>query len=224
MNIYDVYPEVAQNRIFFGANPETVKKFLCDKALDIVLYKVQDIIISPVTNDIKIGIVLEGKIEIAAPQNAHKVLLKTAGRGTIFGIANLYADTDEFPTQISAKTDTRILFISSDAFRDMLESDMTLMKNFLTFLSKKITYLNKKIVSYTAGNTEQKLAYFIYENSVDGVFSADVSISDIAVMLDMGRASLYRAFDYLEGEGIIKRDGRKIYVLDKQKLKKIYTN
>ena len=224
MNIFDVFPELTQNSIFCDTNLEAVGKHLCDEALEVVEYKSQEIIISPESNEVKIGFVLDGRIEIAAPQNAHKVLLKTAGKGTVFGIANLYAETDEFPTQISAKTDTKILFISPTEFRKLLESDMILMKNFLSFLSKKITYLNKKIVSYTAGNSEQKLAYFIYENSIDGVFSADVSISDIAVMLDMGRASLYRAFDYLEGEGTIKRDGRKIYVLDKQKLKKIYTN
>jgi len=224
MNIFDVFPELTQNRIFCGANVETVSKYLCDDALDVVEYMSQEIIISPESDEVKIGFVLDGRIEIAAPQNAHKVLLKTAGKGAVFGIANLYAATDEFPTQISAKTDAKILFASTAAFRNMLESDMTLMKNFLSFLSKKITYLNKKIVSYTAGNTEQKLAYFIYENSVDGIFSADISISDIAVMLDMGRASLYRAFDNLESEGIIKRDGRKMYVLDRQKLKKIYTN
>ncbi len=224
MNIFDIFPDVKKNRIFFNADEANIKKYLSGDALDVVDYKSQDVIISPRADEVKVGIVLEGKIEIAAPENAHKVLLKTAGRGTIFGIANLYASADGFPTQISAKTDTKILFICPCAFRSMLESDVILMKNFLAFLSGKIAYLNKKIVSYTAGNTEQKLAYFIYENSVDGSFSADISISDIAVMLDMGRASLYRAFDDLENDGIIKREGRKIYVLNKEKLKKIYTN
>ena len=224
MNIYDIFPDVRKNRIFFNADEEKVKKYLSDDAITVVEYRAQDIILSPNANEVKVGIVLDGKIEIASPENTHKVLLKTAGRGTIFGIANLYANADGFPTQVSAKNDSSVLFISPSAFRDLLESDIVIMKNFLSFLSGKIGYLNKKIVSYTAGNTEQKLAYFIYENSVDGSFSADISISDIAVMLDMGRASLYRAFDNLESEGIIKRDGRKIYVFDKEKLKKIYTN
>ena len=224
MNIYDIYPDIEKNCIFSNCDQTIVKQYLCDSALSVAEYSSQYIIFSPDIDEVKVGIVLEGKIEIAAPQNAHKVLLKTAGRGSIFGIANLYAPAGAFPTQISAKTDVKILFISPSVFRKMLEADIALMKNFLSFLSGKIVYLNKKIVSYTAGNTEQKLAYFIYENSIDGLFSADISISDIAVMLDMGRASLYRSFDNLEAQGIIKRQGRKIEILDKQKLKKIYTN
>lgn len=224
MNIYDIFPDITKNRIFLHGNESVIKKFLCDDALSVVEYDPQQIIYSPDTDEVKVGVVLEGKIEIAAPENTHKVLLKTAGRGNIFGIANLYAEAGTFPTQISAKTNAKILFISPSVFRGLLEADIVLMKNFLAFLSGKIVYLNKKIVSYTAGNTEQKLAYFICENSVDGLFSTDMSISDIAVMLDMGRASLYRAFDTLEAEGIIKREGRKIEILDKQKLKEIYTN
>lgn len=224
MDIYTIFPEIRKNRIFTNANETIVKKYLSGNSLIVSEFKAQDVIISPSTKVIKVGIVIEGKIEIFSPESTHKVLLKTAGKGNIFGIAGLFADEDYFPTQISAKTDTKILFVSPDAFRALLDADAVLMKNFLNFLSTRIAYLNKKIVSYTAGNTEQKLAYFIFENSPDGYFSTDVSISDIAVMLDMGRASLYRAFESLENEGIISRDGRSICVLDKEKLKKIYTN
>ena len=97
-----------------------------------------------------------------------------------------------------------------------------IMKNFTSILSEKICYLNKKIVSYTAGSTDQKLAYFIGENSLDGVFCADVSISDIAIMLNMGRASLYRAFHKLSEDGYIQKDGRKIHLQKKEALLQAY--
>ena len=43
----------------------------------------------------------------------------------------------------------------------------------------------------------------------------------LAKQLNTGRASLYRAFDYLESINLIKRDGKIITVLDKDKLKNI---
>jgi len=64
------------------------------------------------------------------------------------------------------------------------------------------------------------LAYFLSENQIDGIVSTEVSISDIAVMLNMGRASLYRAFDKFESENIISRDGRTIRITNLEKLKK----
>ena len=102
----------------------------------------------------------------------------------------------------------------------MKEQKLHHFENYLAFLNNKIIYLNKKISSYTAGNNENKLLYFLSENEVDGKVSIDTSISDIAIMLDMGRASLYRALEKLEGENIIKRNGKYIVILDREKIKK----
>ncbi len=223
MNIYDIIPSISQNGIFKGADKEIVCKYLSDKSLSICKYTSKETIISPDTKDVKIGIILNGTVEITSLESSSKVLLKTAGRGAMFGVANLYARDSLFPTCITARCDTEVLLIAPDAFRNMLESSPILMKNFLEFLTKKIVYLNKKIVSYTAGNAEQKVAYFLCENAVEGVVETDMSFCDIAIMLNMGRASLYRSFDSLEKEKIIERNGRIIKILDKTKLKNIYS-
>jgi len=224
MTIFDVFPEIEELKLFKNVERATIEKYLTDDNISVSRYSQDDVILSPVTKELKIGIVLSGIVEITSLNNSHKALIKTASRGFLFGIANLYAENCLFPTNISAKTDTEIVLISPDAFREMLESDTLLMRNFLAFLGQKIVYLNKKIISYTAGNTEQKVAYFLAENAVDGVVSTEMSLSDIAVMLDMGRASLYRAFDTFEADKIIERHGRSIKILDKIKLKNIYSN
>ena len=126
-----------------------------------------------------------------------------------------------FPSIVKAKKQTTILMISPEIFKKMINASPMLMNNFIGLLSKKIVYLNKKISSYTVGTSENKLAYFIYENEIDGIVSANMSFSDIAVMLDIGRASLYRALEKLESENLIKREGKTIAVLDKENLKKL---
>lgn len=224
MNIYDLIPEISSNIIFRNADKTKVSEFLKDDNISVTEYKEGDIIVDPNAKEIRIGIIMGGTVEISSPALTHKVLLKTAGKGFLFGVANLYLEGSDFPTRISARTPSKVLLIKPDAFRSMLESDEKMMADFLKFLCQKIVYLNRKIASYTVGNTEQKLAYFIYENAVDGVVGVDMSLSDIAVMLDMGRASLYRALDNLEANNIIARNGRKIEIIDKQKLKNIYIN
>ncbi len=220
MNIYDVIPEISDNIIFKNADKDKVSQFLCDNRISLVHYKAGEVIFEPNDKNVRIGIVVDGSVEITSPSSSHKVLMKTSGRGAMFGVANLYAYTEGFPTRISARNDTEMLFIDADTFRAMIESDADIMSGFLQFLCRKVMYLNKKIESYTAGNTEKKLAYFIYENVVNGEIRCDMSISDMAVMLDMGRASLYRAFESLEQHGIILRDGKRITVTDIDKLKK----
>ena len=85
-------------------------------------------------------------------------------------------------------------------------------------MSRKIVFLNKKISTLTAGTTEKKLALFLAENQHDGEFSQRISMTAIAEILSVGRASLYRALDSLEAEGLIHRNGKSIFIPDKNAL------
>ena len=221
MNILDIFPQITDNILFNNADKEKIVKQLNVDGEDITLkkYLASEIILSPDIKTVPIGIVTDGIIEITSATPKHKVILKTAGKGAMFGIANLYATEAEFPSQITAKTDSEILIIQPNLFKKIIECDPVIIKNYLYFLSNKILYLNKKISSYTIGNTECKLAYYLYENEIDGVVRLNNSLSDISVMLNMGRASLYRSLDKLIEENIICKDGRNIYIIDKEKLK-----
>ena len=98
--------------------------------------------------------------------------------------------------------------------RALIENDKNVMCSFMTTLSTKIVYLNKKINSLTAGSAERKLSVFLADNAVSGVYEQKNSASAIAEMLDIGRASLYRAFDRLREDGFLQKDGRNLCLLD----------
>ena len=137
----------------------------------------------------------------------------------MFGIANLYSK-DVFPSTITARSDAKILFIDETAFKKLIENDAKLLSSYLCFMSNKIVYLNKKICSLTAGNTAKKLAAFLLDNECDGTYSLPSSISALADMLNVGRASLYRAMDVLIEERLIERNGKTIIIPDKNSLLK----
>ena len=219
MNISEHIPKLSSHPIFKGIDASIISKYLSEDNVFLKTYSTSSIIISPQDKVLPIYIIVSGTVEITCPAADHKVLLKTSGIGSIFGVANLYIDGEGFPSIVSAKTDVEVLIINRDTFKNMLKSETDIMNNYLVFISKKVIYLNKKIASYTVGNNEKKLAYFLYENEIDGTVAVNMSISDIAVMLDMGRASLYRAFDKLETDGLIAKDGRNIKILNKEKLK-----
>lgn len=220
MEITKYISYISGHPIFKSIEPDVIAKYFSNNVLTVANYSPSTVIIDPEKNNTDIYVIVKGTVEIQCPSADHKVLLKTSGPGTIFGLANLYAENETFPTIVCAKTLSEVLLIDKQIFKNMLESETKLMNNFLVFLSKKVIYLNKKIASYTVGNNEKKLAYFLFENELNGTVSVNMSISDIAVMLDMGRASIYRAFDKLEADGLISRDGRSIRILNKEKLKK----
>ena len=88
-------------------------------------------------------------------------------------------------------------------------------------MSKKVVYLNRKISTLVAGSAEKKLVAYLLEVEFDSVCSLNVSMSSLADMLNVGRASLYRAIDDLENRGLIKKNGKMIIISDHEALSSI---
>ena len=201
------------NSILRNADLENIKKYIGDDEAWTGTYRSGEVIYSSESREKCIGIVLSGKVA-ARSDNA---LLTIIPKGGIFGIANLYSD-DSYPSTIIAKTASTVLLIEESGFKRLLENDGGLLRAYLSFMSNRIVYLNRKISALTAGSAEKKLAVFLADNQQDGVYTLPASISSLANMISVGRASLYRAMDSLEEEGIIERDGKRIIIKDKNAL------
>lgn len=218
MNIIFEYPTLKNNMLFKNAEDANISKYVSDERCSICEFSAGDEIISHDLKNVPVGFVLEGTATITSADGGKKVLLKTIGGGAVFGISTLYAAESPFPTNIKAKSACRILFIESRAIRELIENDKGAMIGFISFLSDRVVYLNKKINAFTAGCAERRLSLFLAENETDGVYSSSVSISSLADMLDIGRASLYRAFDKLEAEGFIEKHEKIIVIKNKKEM------
>lgn len=204
--------------LFKDADDENISKYISDERYSIRDFSAGEEIISHDLTNVPVGFILEGTATITSADGGKKVLLKTIGVGAVFGISTLYAAESPFPTNIKAKNSCKVLFIESSAVRELIENDKGAMIGFMRFLSDKVVYLNKKINSFTAGSAERRLSLFLAENETDGVYSSSVSISSLADMLDIGRASLYRAFDKLETEGFIEKHEKIIVIKNKKEM------
>ena len=110
------------------------------------------------------------------------------------------------------------IVISAESVKALLEKDKQIMFNYIQFLSQRIRILNKRISCFTAGNSEKRL-YFFLEGlaNEDKIVDLDISMKTLCEMLDIGRASLYRAFEKLEKDNLILKEGKKITILGEQK-------
>ena len=59
---------------------------------------------------------------------------------------------------------------------------------------------------------------FYYKMWENNVVSLNISLSQLAKSLNLGRASLYRAMEKMEQDQIISRDKKTICILDRQAL------
>ncbi|MBO5416409.1 MAG: Crp/Fnr family transcriptional regulator [Clostridia bacterium] len=222
MNILEKYPNLKNNIIFKNASEESIGRFITEDKIDIHRFAVGEDICSPEDTDVPVSIILEGTATVSSADCGRNVLLKTVTEGAVFGIATLYSAEVPFPTLIKAKSACSVLFINAAAVRELIEHDRAAAVGFMEFLSNKIVYLNKKINAFTAGCAERRLSLFLADNESDGIYSAEASISALADMLDIGRASLYRAFDKLEAEGFIEKKDKIIIIKDKQAMLEKY--
>ena len=223
MNIEEIYELIKEYPIFKNAEQKNLIKYVTLSDTALCDFHAGDDICSPLSKDVPVGIIISGNASIFSADTEKKVMLKSISAGAIFGISTIYSEDSLFPTRICAKSSCKVLFISSNAVRSLIENDKNVMRSFLCLLSNKIVYLNKKISSLTAGSAERRLSVFLSENASDGIFTFTTSASALATMLDIGRASLYRAFDKLESDGFIERKDKTIIIKNEKEMLNRYS-
>ncbi len=168
-----------------------------------------------------LGLLLEGRAEIHSADNGRTVVLRTMNAPGVFGAASLFCEGELPLSRIEAKTACQVLYVPLDAVRRLLAEDEGFREAYLTFLAGRVCFLNRKIQCFTAGSAERRLALWLLSEE-DQTVTLPASLSTLADMLDIGRASLYRALDKLEGDGLIRRNGREITVLSQDDILKKY--
>ena len=205
---------IKQNRIFARVSPEELPEG------EIKSYKSGDTVCSPENTERIIGIVLKGRVAVYSADENKSVLLRSLEASDAFGVSNLFS-TDRFVSRVVAKTASRVLFYRADDIRTLMNKNSGFVEDYIAFLSERIRFLNRKILFYTSGSAERRLALYLssFEN---GKTPENTSMSGLAELLDVGRASLYRALERLEADGFIIKNGNEITVKNREKMLEKY--
>ncbi len=173
----------------------------------------------------RLCVILSGSAVVYSSDSGRQVVLRTLGRGNMFGVASLFGGSEDYISRVKAKVSCSVLFISETALGQLFESNSRAMYNYIGFLTGRIRFLTGRIACFTAGSAERRLALYISSlcseaNSNEIVLDVPaVTLSDI---LNVGRASLYRAFEKLETDGLIKKNGKTLTICDRELLNTKY--
>ncbi len=211
---------ILKNPLFRNVNQDTLNAVLCEQGCRAVLFSDGELIHAPSFAQKKAGIVLCGKASVSTPHPTKGSLLRFLKTGELFGIANFFSE-NSYASVIRACGECEVFFFPEQAFSVLLENDRTFLYNYLGFLSGRISYLNRKIGYLTAGSAERKLVWYLHSLGSDTVYLTE-SISALSELLDVGRASLYRAFDRLIADGFIVKSGRSIRILNLENMLQAY--
>ena len=203
--------------LFRGIDETVLHALLSDSRAEAADFAAGDIIYDESNFRRSLGFILSGKAEVQTNNAGHLIILNRLAPPQLFGAAGLFQEDGLYVTRIVALEPSRILFIPQDLLTEAMQKDFTLVENYLAFLSQRIRFLNQKINNFTQAGAEGKLARYLLDMARDQKsesVSFPVSIQNVAKVLNLGRASLYRAFDSLAESGYIRRSGKKIEILD----------
>lgn len=172
-------------------------------------------IFSREVNPRALGIIISGTAQVEKGTPDHLIVMSRLIQGDVFGAVSLYASSERYVTAIRAVTPVTALIIPKRIMDKLIRTYPEIAVNYLTYLSERIYFLNRRIDSFTGGSAVQRLAGYFLMSEAD---TSGVPAAHLASALDIGRASLYRAFEELEQAGAIRRDGKLITVLSREKL------
>ena len=206
--------------LFNGINRENALPILNGAKCSLRSFSDEEIIHSPASDEKILGLILDGTATVCTKDLGKNTLLRYLERGDLFGVANLFTD-EPFVSIIKAHKKCSVFFLTEAAVRSILETDSTFLYRYLSFLSSRVCFLNRKIGYLTAGSAERRLALYL-ASFEKGEISLSVSLSALSELLDVGRASLYRAFDRLTEDGYIQKDGKQIFIRNLDGLRAAY--
>lgn len=189
---------------------------IADDYASLTVSEKNNVIYSETQYEKALMILIKGRASVTKNSGSGKILMSILEKGDIFGMAALFYEDEPFLTEITALDKVTMLMISKENLKRIFVRWPVVSENYITILSEKIHFLNRKISTYTKGDTLRKVASFLlqYTDAETKTASLPYSMTDMADALNTGRASVYRAFDALENDGIIKRSGRSVAILD----------
>lgn len=159
-----------------------------------------------------LGLVLRGRVQV----RRESLLMATLNAGDIFGAAALFTGRGSYPTTLTALTPCQALLIPEEGVRRLLRECPPFAEDYAAYLSGRIQFLSQRLEALSAGSAEGNLARYLLGSGGDAL---TLSATQLCQRLGMGRATLYRAFEALEGAGAIAREGKTIRILSPERLR-----
>jgi CRP-like cAMP-binding protein len=162
-----------------------------------------------------LGVLLSGSVQVSKQE----LVMSTLNTGDLFGAAALFTDSPSYATTLTALSDCVLVLLPQESVSRLLEESSVFARNYVRYLSERIQFLSRRLDAVSADTAQGKLGQYLLTNA-DETNQLTLSATQLSQRLGMGRATLYRAFEALEQDGAICREGKTIRILEREKLLK----
>lgn len=163
-----------------------------------------------------LGVVLDGE---AIVRKEHGPTLNLLQVGDCFGAAALFAPLNEYVSTVEARTPCTIAFVPDLVLEELFLGCPQVAMQYIRFLSGRIQFLNHKIDSFTQPSVQQTVQqWLLHHCGMDGTVQVQGGYARLARVLNVSRASLYRCLTQMEQQGLLHKEGDRIYLYGKQRI------
>lgn len=223
--VFDSYFK-GENCIFNLLKPE--EKAILEKTLDITRYKKNDFVYREGEMPIGMQYLKEGMVKLIKEGiGGREQIIRMITQNGLIGYRSLIAGEAHNGTAVAIE-DSEIITISPDILYNVLLKNYEFSLALLKDLSQELGFSHYRTVSLTQKHIRGRLAEsillliekygFEHDNRTLRVY---LSREDLANLSNMTSSNAIRTLSIFAGEKVIAMDGRKIKVVDLEKLEKI---
>jgi CRP-like cAMP-binding protein len=163
-------------------------------------------------------LVIDGRVKVfKLSADGKEQILHVFAAGQPFGEVPVFAG-EQFPANAAAIADTRAIFFPRAAFLTLIGKNPLLAMKMLSDLSHKLRQFSTQIENLSLKEIPSRLAsYLLYlasEQSRTDQVDLNISKGQLASLIGTIPETLSRIFAKLSTQGLIKVEGRKIFLLN----------
>lgn len=135
----------------------------------------------------------------------------------------LFATNNLSPVTAIAKTDCTVILIPKENVYYLMTQYEEFMKAFLAYISNKVAFLSEKLRLASLRSIRAKVAYYLLRESKGmSEFELKMPKEQLARLFSVSRPALVNVMMQMDGEGIIKVEGRKITIQNRARLQQLF--
>jgi len=168
-------------------------------------------------------VVLKGRVRVfkISPEGREQIL-HMVSKGELLGAVSAFSG-GRYPAHAEAMEKTECLYLSRKDFLDLIKREPSIVMNMMANLASRLQYFTRMIEDLSLREVPSRLAAYILYHTDDKTetFELDISWTQLASLLGTVPETLSRILKRMSNRGIIRVQGRKVYILNRNTLQDI---
>lgn len=214
--------------LFARMSDEDIESCIRCSRSEVVRYERDAIIFHQHDVPRKLMVLVEGAVVVGNDSSSgRRNIVATLDKpGELFGEVFLFLHKGEYDHYAQAVAPTSLLQIPKEFLYHSCGEDcthhQTLISNMLAILAQKAYYLNQRLQIVSCATLRQKIAkVLLLHRREDGKVTLPMNREELADFLGSARPSLSRELMKMQEEGLLRVEGKAIFVPDSEELQNI---